>query len=129
MTRQALAVHTAQFGYPGGDRLDITRKSGDHTFAPTWGLINAAKRGDVNWPKYVEEYTQQMRDSYRRNRPLWDLLLEAPRVVLVCYCPDPAYCHRTVLGKILAKLGAHFYGEIDTWDDTIEEPLFSRTGT
>lgn len=122
----SLAVHTARLGYPGNDRLDVTRETGDRAFAPSWDIIMAAKRQHIDWPQYVELYTQEMRASYRGNRPTWDLLLGAPRVVLLCACPDPATCHRMVLGRILAKLGARFYGEITEWDVTVEEPLFGR---
>ncbi len=31
-----LLVHTARITYAGHDRLDLTRKSGDPTFAPSW---------------------------------------------------------------------------------------------
>jgi uncharacterized protein YeaO (DUF488 family) len=120
-----LQVHTARIDYPGPDRLDITAKSGDGTFAPTWDIIVAAKRGDLSWPDYVERYTQLMRQSYRSNREVWDLVLASPRVVLVCYCKDPAHCHRTVLARILTRLGARYYGEITEWDETVEEPLFA----
>jgi uncharacterized protein YeaO (DUF488 family) len=87
----------------------------------------AAKKGALSWPEYVERYTQIMRRSYRDNRPVWDMLLQAPRVVLVCYCTDPATCHRTVLARILVRLGASYYGEIEEWDATVEAPCFART--
>ena len=133
----ALRVHTARVSYGGADRLDITRKSAPPegiAFAPSWAILNPAltilrgavalqQTGDgemqiratlvagAAWDLYREAYTMEMRESYRRSRPAWDALLARESVTLVCYCTDPARCHRTVLASILAKLGAINEGE------------------
>lgn len=122
-----LQVHTARIDYPGPGRLDITRRSGNAAFAPSWDIVMAAKRGLLLWPDYVDEYTAQMRRSYRERRAEW-ALLGGQRVVLCCFCVDPAQCHRTVLGRILGEtkaFDAKFFGEITEWDETVEEPLFA----
>ena len=121
-----LNVFTARIDYPGPHRLDITRKSGNTAFAPSWDIVLAAKRGLLPWPDYVDEYTAQMRRSYRERRAEWEALLGGQRVVLVCFCKDPAMCHRTILARILTRLGARYYGEITEWDSTVEQPLFAR---
>jgi len=56
-------------------------------------------------------YTAEMRASYRERRLTWDALLAHAEVTLVCYCNDPAHCHRTLLAGILGKLGADVRGE------------------
>lgn len=66
------------------------------------------------WAAYVPAYTNEMRASYRANRPSWEILLARRRVVLVCYCVDPARCHRTLLADILDKRGADVRGELPT---------------
>ena len=106
-------VHTDRIFYAGADRLDITRKSGNPTFAPSWRIlrpmIDARRHGPSwvwLWPQYVKDYTAEMRISYRENRAVWDALLARDEVTLVCYCIDPKHCHRTVLAEILGKLGA-----------------------
>ena len=63
------------------------------------------------WSLYVEAYRGEMRESYRTQRAAWDALLSRESVTLVCYCTDPARCHRTLLAGILAKLGATVAGE------------------
>jgi hypothetical protein len=113
--RSPLAVHTAHISYPGPDRLDVSRG----VFAPWAGSHVVLASDDV--------YVQEMRTLYRRDRGQFDALLEAPRVVLVCHCRRPDLCHRTVLARILTRLGARYYGEITEWDATVEEPLFART--
>lgn len=113
-----LLVHTARITYSGPDRLDITRKSGDPTFAPSWAILRPmleARRNGPSyvwlWPQYVADYTAEMRTSYREHRAAWDALLARDEVTLVCYCTDPQHCHRTVLAGILGKLGATVCGE------------------
>ena len=64
-----------------------------------------------HWPRYVADYTHEMRMSYRRNRLAWDALLARSEVTLLCYCTDANFCHRTVLAGILGKLGAVVKGE------------------
>jgi len=116
-----LIVHTAHITYAGYDRIDITRKSGVSPgieFAPSWRLLSpilaARRRGESLeplWPAYVEQYTAEMRASYRGRYPAWSWLLEQHEITLVCYCTDAARCHRTVLAEILAKLGGEIRGE------------------
>lgn len=115
-----LLVHTARVTYSGPDRLDITRKSGDPTFAPSWSILRPMlalrrEQGPVAvayvWPQYAADYTTEMRASYREHRAAWDALLARDEVTLVCYCTDPMHCHRTVLAEILGKLGATMRGE------------------
>ena len=47
-----------------------------------------------------------MRAAYGRNRRPFDQLLARESVTLVCYCPSPERCHRSLLAEILVKLGA-----------------------
>ena len=66
---------------------------------------------EADWRAYVDAYIQEMRDSYRWHRARWDAVLERDEITLVCYCKDPAQCHRTVLAKLFGKLGAIVGGE------------------
>ena len=65
----------------------------------------------MTWALYSAAYASEMRESYRTQRATWDALLARESVTLVCYCTDPARCHRTLLAGILAKLGATVVGE------------------
>jgi hypothetical protein len=117
-----LRVYTARVTYAGPDRLDVTKSAGPDglPFAPSgrilWPLIAARKLHgaaavEAAWPSYVEKYTAEMRASYREQRLAWDALLARAEVTLVCYCTDPAHCHRKLLAEILGKLGATYEGE------------------
>lgn len=118
----SLAVYTARISYSGGDRLDVTRKSGSSglVFAPSWSLLNpvleARKVGgdafEQAWRAYVVGFTAEMRASYRQWRAAWDALIARESVTLCCYCTDPERCHRTLLARdILPTLGATYGGE------------------
>ena len=50
-------------------------------------------------------------EAYRENRERWAALLARPEATLLCFCNDPARCHRTVLARLLVKLGATYCGE------------------
>lgn len=124
-----LQIRTARINYGGPDRLDVTRKSGGPKglpFAPSWGILSpvltklaTGKLTDEDWRFYSEQYTAQMRASYRANPNPWGTLLARDRVVLVCYCTDAERCHRRVLAGILAKLGAIDEGEIERAQATL----------
>ena len=110
---------TARIDYPGRDRFDVSRKSGALVFAPSWALLGPylrkRKEGgltDADWAAYVEAYTAEMRASYTEHRATWKRLLAYQEATLLCYCTDPARCHRTVLAGILGKLGADVRGEL-----------------
>lgn len=114
----SLKVYTAFASYRAGDKLDISRKSGADAFAPSWALLNPflmLRKGmgltEAHWDKYTERYTQEMRYSYLKNRESWEELLARQVVTLTCYCIKAEQCHRSLLGRILEKLGAKFIGE------------------
>lgn len=65
------------------------------------------------WSCYVPAFIEEMRRSYAQHRAVWVELLARERVVLVCYCPVAAFCHRAILRtNILPKLGAVDAGEL-----------------
>ena len=44
--------------------LDITVKSGDKAFAPTWKMVMGSKQGKITDEEYTHQYTELMRKSY-----------------------------------------------------------------
>lgn len=128
VTRQGADAHRKRHGIP----------SPGEPFAPSWRILKpalAARRlasrmlehrpdGDLaeareaaaklaleSWERYVREYTAEMRASYQRRRRAWDALLARETVTLVCYCTDPARCHRSLLAGMLGSCGAEVLGE------------------
>lgn len=115
-----LEVWTARISSRDPDAFNITRKSGNTVFAPSWPLLSRVldirKEGraqtETEWKEYAGAYLREMSRSYRVNRSEWEALLNRQRVVLVCYCTDPARCHRRILARILESLGAVDRGEL-----------------
>ena len=101
-----LHIYTAQMGkYKGPDALDITVKSGDRIFAPTWELVQASKSWQIDWETYTQRYRQLMLESYRKHTEAWNDLLHKEVVTLVCYCRAGENCHRHLLADFLRKVG------------------------
>lgn len=101
----SIHLWTARYNYSGPDRHDITVKSGDTTFSPTWPLVMSFKNNQIAWEEYTQQYTELMRESYRTNKQRWLNLLQKPSITLVCFCTDPMRCHRTLLAEMLVKAG------------------------
>ncbi|MDD3653985.1 MAG: hypothetical protein PHO01_07355 [Desulfotomaculaceae bacterium] len=107
-----LKVYTSIYRYNGPNRLDITVKTGDRIFAPTWKMVMQSKAGKLSQQEYAAMYYSLMRDSYVKNKQRWVEVLNMDQVVLVCFCPKETFCHRLLLADILTKLGAEYLGEI-----------------
>jgi uncharacterized protein YeaO (DUF488 family) len=107
-----LKIHTSHYSYSGENRLDITVKTGNKAFAPTWDMVHRFKNGALSEDNYTKEYYVLMRDSYRNSRQEWDKVLAMDEVVLVCFCGRNSFCHRYLLADILTKLGGRYEGEI-----------------
>jgi uncharacterized protein YeaO (DUF488 family) len=99
--------------------LDITVKSGERAFAPTWTMVMGVKQGRISEDEYIREYYALMRESYRQNRQRWDEILRMDAVILACYCRADTFCHRYLLKDMLVKCGAEYIGEITSLADTI----------
>jgi len=129
----AVTVWTARISTKDPDAFDVTRKSGSHVFAPSWKILGPmldrrrVGRTTTNeeWREYARNYFEEMRTSLRANPDAWKALRARERVVLTCYCVNPARCHRTLLGKFLEKLGATFAGELTEYNESQAE-LFKR---
>ncbi len=104
-------IWTAQYRYSGPDRLDITAGGGT-AFAPSWGLVREYKGGYISEKEYEKKYRRAMARSFRERKKEWAEVLQRDRVVLVCFCPHGAFCHRVLLAQILERRGGHYCGEI-----------------
>lgn len=104
-------IYTAQYKYNGIDRVDITVKTSDKVFAPTWNIVIGHKRGYISDEEYFHEYRNLMLHSYKINKPKWEKLLLQNEITLVCFCESGKFCHRLILAEFLVKLGAEYIGE------------------
>lgn len=101
-----LHIYTAQIGkYKGPDAYDVTVKSGDINFAPTWDIVQAWKAGEISWGTYSLRYRELMLRSYKHNQRAWREILEKGVLTLLCYCRAEDHCHRYLLADFLVKVG------------------------
>ena len=86
--------------------LDVTIKSGNKLFSPTWDMVNGVKSNKITPKEYTKLYYQMMRISYKEHQTEWDELFNhhrnLPRI-LGCYCKYNTFCHRYLLKDILLK--------------------------
>jgi uncharacterized protein YeaO (DUF488 family) len=115
-------IYTSNIDYNGSDRLDITVKSGDLDFAPTWDMVMGHKNRKLSDEKYISMYTELMNISFEKHRKKWDWLLSQDRITLLCYCKKGKFCHRKVLAEILHLnfKDACFIGELDSKGNLIQ---------
>ena len=105
-------IYTSQFRYNSNDRYDITVKTGDPDFAPTWDMVMKYKNGSLSEEDYIEMYRQLMLNTYNTKREKWNKILNKDRITFVCYCAANKFCHRKLLAKYFEKTGASYEGEI-----------------
>lgn len=112
-----LEVYTAdirKISRANKDRYDITVKTGDKTFSPSWDMLKAIKGGSMSREEYKTRYVDLMKKSLRENPQKWKDLISRDKVILVCYCPSGVFCHRVLLANMLVKSGvAKYMGEIE----------------
>lgn len=101
----------------------ITRKNTDKAIdgvtwvpelAPSQSLFNRYmdewKGNSQNyWPLYVDRFQEEFKTEEKLNalRRLWRLIAQGKTVLLLCYCPRPENCHRSLVGEFLKAHGAH----------------------
>ena len=111
-------------GYKGPDKLDITVKSGDQVFAPTWRMVREYKAGKLSEEDYRLEYLKLMRVSFWNNQDRWLEVLQMPEVTLVCYCPAKngklPFCHRYLLAEILEAVAKHQGIEVEVCGERVQ---------
>lgn len=126
-----LTIYTSQCRYDGPYRTDITASGAAppwKVFAPPWGIVNAYLKGPRDKAaeqKYIVEYNGIIAKAFMYNyEALATLLSSNDTRVLVCFCKAWAFCHRVLLARHLASLGAIYGGEIDTnyWGSAQYEP-------
>lgn len=107
-----LRIYTARVSYSGADRIDITRHAG-HCMAPSGMLLSktlhAVATGEPRvqvFARYEPAYLEEMREGWRLG-PVRAFIESLPsEVTLVCFCPDPRYCHRRLAAEIITKARA-----------------------
>lgn len=124
-------IWTARISSKDKDTFNITRKSGNLSFAPTWDLVRTMQSirlagreaSELEFQAYRRAYLKEMNVSYKRDPMPWVALLAKKRVVLTCYCVRVDRCHRTILAQILGKMGGNLCGELYEGPSDLDKEL------
>ena len=103
-------LYTAQYRYPGRDRVDVTVKGNDVVgkfFAPSWEIVMGHKKGIIDDAGYSNTYFPIIIDRYNTIKEAREVTLNIVKMVrdqgrdltLVCFCPSNAFCHRHLLAR------------------------------
>lgn len=92
--------------------LDVTVKSGDKVFAPTWDILMAYK-DTKDEEVYTKAYLELMRRSFKENRDRWLEVLNMEKVAIACYCHRGKFCHRYLLVDVFEKIANHLKIEFE----------------
>ena len=84
--------------------IDITVKSGNKVFAPSWDMVSQYKTGNMSIATYEKLYKEMMRMSYQNHKEEWLSLLNNKEIALGCYCPAGEFCHRLLLPLMLSRV-------------------------
>lgn len=88
--------------------LDVTVKSGDKMFAPTWDFLMEYKRTEDE-QDYVDKFFPLMRDNFKKDPEYWlSMCRQEEPIALACYCRAGKFCHRHLLVEILEKICKHY---------------------
>lgn len=125
-----VVIITAQMSISDPDALDITVKSAStpegRALAPTWDMVMDSKNGRITWDGYREQYLALLRDRYRRNPEPFHAVVRRERVVLKCYCPAGANCHRHIAAAVLAKIAVHLDTGVTREPELTRQPTTTR---
>ena len=83
---------------------DVTVKSGDRLFAPSWSLLSKYKKGLITEEVYTELFLTEMRLSYKNNKQHWIDFCKHTDVCIACYCKSGCFCHRYLLVDMFDKV-------------------------
>jgi uncharacterized protein YeaO (DUF488 family) len=105
-----MKIYTAQMSKIGEciNPIDITVKSGDKVFAPTWKMVMDYKAGLITEAEYTRQYRQMMYKSTAENTARWEEVFAMDEVTFVCYCPKGAFCHRHVLASMFQDIARDY---------------------
>ena len=102
-------LYTAQYRYPGNDRLDITVKGNNiagKIYAPTWEMVNDWKKDTLSNDGYTAMYYELLIDRFHNMKDFKESTFRMINILcgtndmperdftVVCFCPADSFCHR-----------------------------------
>lgn len=114
-------LYTAQYRYPGKDRLDITVKGNDAAgkiYAPTWQMVQGFKNKTITEEEYTSQYYNILIERWNKSEDFRNRITSLVNLfgktnedmTLVCFCSADTFCHRYLLIQFLQHNWAIEYG-------------------
>lgn len=114
-------IYTAQYRYPGKDRLDITVKGNNISgkiYAPTWNMVQGVKNKTITEAEYTKQYYELLVERWNKSKEFVEYTTYIVNtfggikedITIVCFCPSGSFCHRYLLVKFLQYNWAIEYG-------------------
>jgi hypothetical protein len=98
-----LVYTTHIFNYTANGYKDVTIKSGDERFSPTWQMVWNKKMNIITEEEFAYLYINKMKQSMIDNKQVWLELCNRNVVSLACYCDLGKFCHRNILVGLLEE--------------------------
>lgn len=110
-------IHTLKgaCGVPG-IVVDSTVKTGGNGIGacliPSWEIVLGHKHWKGYKPitdeEYISRYNEMLYERYNADPTPFGKLLRLPQIVIVCYCPAGAFCHRHLAAEMLRIISPAF---------------------
>lgn len=97
---------------------DITVKTGNKLFAPTWEDLIAYRNGEISNEEYSRRYYAKVVPTIRTHPQEWNKMAEHKTFAFACFCKPGNFCHRYLFAMLyidyLKSHGAtvEFMGEL-----------------
>jgi len=75
---------------------------------PGWRLLNLYRDKKIKWSKYTEQYRTHLKEHPAEILATWNEIQSLAGnkcIVLLCWCKDEKFCHRTLLLEHLQERG------------------------
>lgn len=97
----AYTIHISN--YKANGYKDVTIKTGNPIFSPSWQMVWNKKMNKITEEEFTELYINRMRKSMIDNKSAWLELCSEDVVSLACYCDLGKFCHRNILVGLLEE--------------------------
>jgi uncharacterized protein YeaO (DUF488 family) len=83
--------------------FDITVKSGNKLFAPSWDFLQDYRAGKITEAEYTVQYLAKVEPSIKTHPQEWAKFEGEHNIALACYCKPEDFCHRHIFAGLLTN--------------------------
>ena len=88
-----------------------------HPFSPTWKLVNAYRRGEIDEHLYTANYYRLLHNRWPEvEKVIRRMLKDDKKIALGCYCKPGEFCHRRIVAELILA-SATMMGKSAVWTE------------